>query len=186
SFLPVVTPRGTIRLKVAPEVSALDYQNAVNIQGFTIPGLSSRRVSTDVELDSGQSFIIAGLLDNQTTDNLSKVPGISAIPVLGKLFQSKVVNKSNSELMVIITPEVVRPIPAGQAVPELTFTSPFLPATADVVRHPGMDKTGPVPVKPTVESLPFEMLAQPPKQGQPPMAPTTPTAPPPGGPTQPP
>ena len=77
NFLPVITPRGTIRLKVAPEVSSLDYTNAVTIQGFTIPGLSSRRVQTDVELDSGQTFVIAGLLDNQTTDNLSKVPGIS-------------------------------------------------------------------------------------------------------------
>ena len=121
SFLPVVTPRGTIRMKVAPEVSALDYTNAVNIQGFTIPGLSSRRVSTDVELESGQSFVIAGLLDNQTTENLSKVPGISAIPVLGKLFQTKVASKSNSELLVIITPEVVRPIPVGQPTPELTM-----------------------------------------------------------------
>lgn len=167
TFLPVVTPRGTIRLKVAPEVSALDYTNAVTIQGFTIPGLSSRRVSTDVELESGQSFVIAGLLDNQTTENLSKVPGISAIPVLGKLFQSKSVSKNNSELLVIITPEVVRPIPAGQATPELTFPNPFLPTNSGIpLRHPGMDKTGPVPVKPPLESVPFEMLAQPARPGQ--------------------
>jgi pilus assembly protein CpaC len=167
SFTPVVTPRGTIRMKVAPEVSALDYTNAVNIQGFTIPGLSSRRVSTDVELESGQSFVIAGLLDNQTTENLSKVPGISSIPILGKLFQSKITSKNNSELLVMITPEVVRPIPVGQPTPELSFPSPFLPSNSNIsMRHPGMDKTGPVPVKPPVESLPFEMLAAPARPGQ--------------------
>lgn len=171
NFLPTVTPRGTIRLKVAPEVSSLDYTNAVTIQGFTIPGLSSRRVQTEVELDSGQSFVIAGLLDNTTRENLSKVPGISMIPVLGKLFQSKQITKSNSELLVIITPEVVRPIPAGQTAPALTFTSPFLPHNSDIpLRQPGMDKTGPVPVKPPVDSLPYERLAQPPKLGQTPAA----------------
>ena len=162
NFLPVVTPAGTIRLKVNPEVSSLDYTNAVTIQGFTIPGLSSRRVSTDVELDSGQSFVIAGLLDHQTTDNLSKVPGIGSIPIIGKLFQSRNYNRSNDELLVIITPEIVRPIPAGQTLPELTYPSPFLPTNDTVeLRHPGIDKTGPVPVKPPVDSVPYEMLAQP-------------------------
>jgi len=167
NFTPTVTARGTIRLKVAPEVSALDYTNAVTLQGFTIPGLSSRKVATNVELDSGQSFIIAGLLDNQTTESLSKVPGISAIPVLGKLFQSKTYSRNNSELLVIITPEVVRPIPAGETLPELSLPSPYQPKNSNIpLRHPGIDKTGPMPVKPPVESLPFELLADPPKQGQ--------------------
>ena len=89
NFLPTVTPRGTIRLQVAPEVSSLDYTNAVTVQGFTIPGLSTRRVQTEVELESGQSFVIAGLLDNQTTENLYKIPGLGNIPLLGKLFQSQ-------------------------------------------------------------------------------------------------
>lgn len=182
TFLPTVTPRGTIRLKVTPEVSALDYTNAVTLQGFTIPGISSRRVSTDVELDDRQSFVIAGLLDNQSTETLSKVPGISAIPVLGKLFQSKIMNKSNSELLVIITPEVVRPIPAGQPTPELNRPNPFLPTNTEIpMRHPGIDKTGPVPVKPPTDSLPYEQVAQPPKLGQPPvmlmLPPGTTTAP---------
>src|ERR1051326_2298196 len=159
-FLPNVTPRGTIRLKVAPEVSSLDYTNAVTVQGVTIPGLSSRRVETAVELESGQSFVIAGLLDNQARESLAKVPGISKIPVLGKLFESKTVNRSNSELLVIITPEVVRPIPAGDAVPDLKYPMSFLnsdePATR--VSHPGMDKTGPVPVHPPTDSIPIEQL----------------------------
>jgi len=171
NFTPMVTPRGTIKLKVAPEVSALDYTNAVTLQGFIIPGLSSRKVATNVELDTGQSFVIAGLLDNQSTESLSKVPGISAIPVLGKLFQSKTISKNNSELLVIITPELVRPIPAGQPLPELTRPTPFLPTNSQIpLRHPGIDKTGPVPVKSPNETLPYEMLAEPPKQGQP-MAP---------------
>jgi pilus assembly protein CpaC len=159
-FLPTVTPRGTIRLKVAPEVSSLDYSNAVTVQGVTIPGLSSRRVETAVELESGQSFVIAGLLDNQSRESLAKVPGISKIPVLGKLFETKAINRSNSELLVIITPEVVRPIPAGEAVPDLKFPLSFLneDGSATRVSQPGMDKTGPVPVHPPTETVPIEQL----------------------------
>ena len=168
NFLPNITPRGTIRLKVAPEVSSLDYTNAVSIQGFTVPGLSSRRVQTDVELDSGQTFVIAGLLDNQASDNLSKVPGIGNIPILGKLFQSKATNRNTNELLVIITPEVVRPITQGQPTPELKFPVKFLPQnTEGALVHPGMDKTGPVPVKPTTTTLPFEEVV--PKKDAPPV-----------------
>src|ERR1022692_4005503 len=101
-FLPVITPRGTIRLQVSPEVSALDYTNSVTVAGTTVPGTSTRRVQTEVELDSGQSFVIAGLLDNTTTESLSKIPGIGNIPLLGKLFQSRSISRNNSELLVII------------------------------------------------------------------------------------
>ena len=160
SFVPTVTPRGTIRMKIAPEVSSLDYTNAVTVQGVTVPGLSSRRVNTTVELESGQSFVIAGLLDNQARESLSKVPGISKIPVLGKLFESKAIFRNNSELLVIITPEVVRPIPAGQQVPTLPFSSSFQKDhdKASAVSHPGQDKTGPVPITSPVDSMPVEML----------------------------
>jgi pilus assembly protein CpaC len=168
NFQPNVTPRGTIRLKVQPEVSSLDYANAVTVQGLTVPGLSSRRVQTEVELESGQSFVIAGLLDNQTSESLSKVPGIGSIPVLGKLFQSKVVNKSNSELMVIITPEVVHPIPSSQPAPDLTYPMPFLKdGGKDAVSQPGVDKTGAATSKPLVDSIPVEQLM--PRQGQAPL-----------------
>lgn len=167
NFLPVITPRGTIRLQVAPEVSSLDYSNSVTLQGFIIPGISTRRVQTEVELDSGQSFVIAGLLDNSVTESLSKIPGISNIPLLGKLFQSKQLSRSNSELLVIITPEIVRPIPGQQPVPELKYTVPFLSTNTDIpIRQPGMDKTGPVPVHPPTESIPIEQLIQQQKQGQ--------------------
>lgn len=161
SFLPQVTPRGTIRLKVAPEVSSLDFTNAVTVQGVTVPALTSRRVQTEVELESGQSFIIAGLLDNQTSESLSKVPGIGNIPVIGKLFQSKQTTKNNSELMVIITPEVVRPIPVDQKVPELNYPKSFLPPNSNIpMSQPGMDKTGAVPVKPPMDTMPVELLMQ--------------------------
>ena len=160
-FLPVVTPRGTIRLQVSPEVSSLDYTNSVTVAGTTVPGTSTRRVQTEVELESGQSFVIAGLLDNKTTENLSKIPGIGNIPLLGKLFQSRSVTRSNSELLIIITPEIVRPIAGSQPVPELKFTSPFLPAiTSGQPRQPGIDKTGPAPVQPPPDSMPIEQLIQ--------------------------
>ena len=160
-FLPVVTPRGTIRLQVSPEVSALDYTNSVTVAGTTVPGTSVRRVQTEVELESGQSFVIAGLLDTQTTENLSKIPGIGNIPLLGKLFQSKSISRNNSELLVIITPEIVRPIAGGQPVPDLHPTPPF-PATnrPEQPRQPGIDKTGPVSVHPPSDSMPVEQLIQ--------------------------
>jgi pilus assembly protein CpaC len=166
NFEPNVTPRGTIRLRVAPEVSSLDYANAVTVSGQTIPGISTRRVQTEVELENQQSFVIAGLLDQQASENLSKVPGIGSIPVLGRLFQSKTMNRHNSELLVIITPELVRPIPAGQTLPDLKYPTHFLPPNTDpaLMSHPGADKTGPVPARQTLESVPFEQLV--PRQGQ--------------------
>ena len=116
-----MTPRGTIQLQVAPEVSSLDYSNAVIIAGTTIPALSTRRVQTEVELESGQSFVIAGLMDNRMTETISKIPGLASIPLLGKLFTSRSRSRNNSELLVIVTPEVVRPIPAGQPLPALKY-----------------------------------------------------------------
>ncbi|MGA3017458.1 MAG: pilus assembly protein N-terminal domain-containing protein [Bryobacteraceae bacterium] len=180
NFVPTITPRGTIRLHVQPEVSSLDYTNAVTLQGFTIPGMSVRKVETEIELDSGQSFVIAGLLDKQTTDSFSKIPGLGSIPILGKLFQTKIVSKNNSELMVIITPELVRPIPAQQPIPELKITKPFMEDnTGGFMGHPGMDKTGPVPVHPPNPTMPVEQLIQTmPKPGQ---AAPTPTVPAPMG-----
>ena len=168
-FLPVITPRGTIRLQVSPEVSALDYTNSVTVAGTTVPGTSTRKVQTEVELESGQTFVIAGLLDDKTTENFSKVPGIGDIPLLGKLFQSKSVSRSHTELLVIITPEIVRPIPADQPVPALKFPVPGLPLPGDpLVRQPGIDATGPVPVHAPTESIPMELLVPPKKSQSPP------------------
>src|SRR5450432_318850 len=175
NFLPVVTPRGTIQMQVSPEVSALDFANAVTFQGSTIPAMSTRRVQTNVELESGQSFVIAGLLDNRMTETLSKIPGLSAIPLLGKLFQSRAQQRNNSELLVIVTPEIVRPLAADQAVPTLTMKQPFMKPNSGIsLSQPGMDKTGPVPVKPPHETMPLEQLVQQQKQGQAAPPPTVP------------
>jgi pilus assembly protein CpaC len=90
-------------LQVKPEVSSLDFANGLQIQGFTIPALTSRKAQTELELQDGQSFVIAGLMDNRVTSNLSKVPGLGDIPILGHLFRSKNLLKSKSELMVMVT-----------------------------------------------------------------------------------
>jgi pilus assembly protein CpaC len=122
-------------------------------------------VETEVELDSGQSFVIAGLLDRQTTESFSKVPGIGSLPVLGKLFQSKSVTRNHTELLILITPEVVRPIPAGQPLPgvEGREVRPSFDVNS-TVRQPGLDKTGPVPVHPPLDSVPIEKFLEPPKK----------------------
>jgi pilus assembly protein CpaC len=161
NFIPTITPRGTIHLQVAPEVSALDFADGLLISGFSVPALTTRKLNTQIELNEGQSFAIGGLLDNQTTDTFQKIPFIGDIPILGKLFQSKSVTKQNTELIVIVTPELVRPIPAGQPVPALNFPKPFLaPNTSGYPRTPGLEVTGPIPVKPPNEAIPVEQLIQ--------------------------
>jgi len=109
-FLPIVNADGTIELHVAPEVSALDFSNAVTISGFTIPAISTRRAETQVTLRSGESFAIGGLLDKRTTDLYGRTPGFSSIPILGQLFKSKSVNHTTTDLVVIVTPEIVDPV----------------------------------------------------------------------------
>ena len=161
TFTPTITPRGTIHLEVAPEVSALDFTNGLSVSGFIVPALTTRKLNTQVELSEGQSFAIGGLLDNRTTDTLEKIPFIGDIPLLGKLFQSKSVTKQNTELIVIVTPELVRPIPAGQPVFELKYPTPFLkPNTGRDPRTPGIASTGPVPAEPPSEAIPIETLIQ--------------------------
>ncbi len=161
NFLPVVTPRGTIRLQVAPEVSSLDYSNALSFEGFTIPALATRKVQTQVELESGQSFVIAGLLNNTITQSLNKIPGIGDIPLLGKLFQSRTRTRSNSELMILITPELVRPIPGGAALPAVGMPEVFLPGTATAApRTPGSEVTGAIPSPPVKKDIPLEEMLE--------------------------
>jgi pilus assembly protein CpaC len=160
NFTPTVTPRGTIRLSVTPEVSALDYANGLIFQGFTIPGLSTRRVQTDIELEDGQSFAIGGLLDNRDTETFNRIPGLSAIPFFGNLFKSRQISKSNSELLVLVTPEIVRPIPKGQPLPDLNRPGEFLPPNTSSTppRTPGIAQTGPVPLSAPLGAIPVEEL----------------------------
>jgi pilus assembly protein CpaC len=161
AFTPTITPRGTIRMEVTPEVSSLDFANGLVFQGFNIPALSTRRVQTAIELESGQSFAIGGMLDNRVINNLSRIPGLGDIPFFGKLFRSQTLTKNNTELIVVVTPEIVRPIPAGKPVPELNMPEEFMkPNTvaANATRTPGLDVTGPVPNKPLEPTLPVEQL----------------------------
>jgi len=161
NFTPVITPRGTIRLQVTPEVSSLDFANGLVFQGFTIPALSTRRVQTEIELEEGQSFVIGGLLDRRVTEQLSKIPGLGDVPLLGKLFTSRTLNKTNTELLVMVTPQLVRPIPKGQSAPEIKMPRKALEGEYTTSpQNPGMDVTGPVPVKPPADTIPVEQLLQ--------------------------
>lgn len=125
-FTPTLTPDGSIHLKVKPEVSSLDFSNALTIQGFLIPALSTRRVESEMDLKDGQSFAIAGLVDNRVTEQFQKIPGIGDIPILGKLFQSKTLNRSNSELLVLVTPRIVQPLTSDKLPPGPVNPIPFL------------------------------------------------------------
>jgi pilus assembly protein CpaC len=132
SFTPLITPGGLIHLKVAPEVSSLDYTNALTIQGFTIPSLATRSVQSEMILKDGQSFVIAGLVNDQVVEQFSKVPGLGDLPILGRFFQSRSLSKSKDELLVMVTPRIVRldSPPKQPPLPQFpdTFLKP-LPAT---------------------------------------------------------
>jgi pilus assembly protein CpaC len=127
NFTPTIVGTDTIKLHVRPEVSSLDFANAVSLAGFTIPALSTRRVETDVELTAGQSFVIAGLLDQRVSENLARIPGLASIPLLGNLFRSRTQNKNNSELLVLVSPEFPAVIAAGEAKPAIPFPVEFMP-----------------------------------------------------------
>lgn len=125
-------PDGTINLHVAPEVSALDFTNAVTLSGFLIPAMTTRRAETEVQLKDGQSFAIAGLMDNRVQKISNKIPWLGDVPVLGKLFQSQNYSKGKTELLVLVTPRIVKPLDPGQASPLPSFPVPFLdPETVD-------------------------------------------------------
>jgi pilus assembly protein CpaC len=115
-----------IRLKVAPEVSALDFANGVTLGGFRIPALTTRKAETDVELRDGQSFAIAGLLDNISQEDDAAIPILSKIPIIGYLFKSKAERAEQTELMVLITPRLVRPLDPDEVPPLPTRFKPFL------------------------------------------------------------
>jgi pilus assembly protein CpaC len=127
TFLPKITPTGTVAMHLAPEVSTLDQANGVVISGFSIPALSTRRVETDIEIRPGQSFVIAGLLDDRVTENLSRLPGLANIPLFGELFRSRDRNKTRTELVVVVTPELRYPLPDNTAPPLPEMPEKFLP-----------------------------------------------------------
>jgi len=124
-FTPTVLGEDKISLRVAPEVSELDFSNAVSFAGFRIPALTTRRASTVIELASGQSFAIAGLLQESVREAVSKYPVLGDIPILGNLFRSSSFQKSETELIIIVTPHLVKPLDlAKQPLPTDQFIEP--------------------------------------------------------------
>jgi len=137
NFTPVLTAHNTLKMHVKPEVSTLDFGNAVTLSGFVIPALGTRRIETDVELALGQSFVIGGLMDDRTTDSMSKVPWLSSVPVLGSFFKSKETRKNKTELIVMVTPELVTPFNPGDAKPMPVMPTPFLPPAVPDAKRTG-------------------------------------------------
>jgi len=114
AFTPTVLSDGRISLRVRPEVSQLSSAGTVTLGGFTIPGIVTRRAETTVELGSGQSFMIGGLLNNNTANSTDKVPGVGALPIIGALFRSNSFRRQQTELIIVVTPYLVRPVDASQ------------------------------------------------------------------------
>jgi pilus assembly protein CpaC len=121
-----------IRLKVRPEVSSLDFNNGVTLEGFRIPALQTRRAETEVELRDGQSFAVAGLIDNTAQVDSAAIPMLSQIPIIGHLFESKADRKERSELLVLITPRLVRALNPDEVPPLPTLPGRFLPPVDDL------------------------------------------------------
>ena len=136
NFTPTVVGDERVHLKVRPEVSTLDFNNAVVLQGFRIPALSTRRTETELELRDGQTFAIAGLLNNRLNSSLQKIPGIGDIPILGLLFKSKAAQKDRTELVVMITPEILRSDSPGAAPALPGISEPYLPADPKALPSP--------------------------------------------------
>jgi pilus assembly protein CpaC len=126
NFTPTIAG-DVIRLRVRPEVSALDFANGITIGGFRVPALITRRAQTDVELRDGQSFAIAGLLNNVSQDTRQEIPLLSRLPVIGKLFKSKATTQDRTELMVLVTPRLVKPLNPDEVPPLPTMLDKFLP-----------------------------------------------------------
>ncbi len=159
-FIPTITPRGTIRLQVAPEVSALDFSNAVQISGFNVPAITTRKMKTEVELGDGQSFVIGGLIDNRESETFEKIPFIGDIPILGKFFTSKIKNRTNTELMVLVTPEIVAPLEVGTAPPAIKYPAKFLPPNSNNPMNQPDAKTAANTPAPKPDVIPVETLIQ--------------------------
>ena len=159
AFIPTIMPNNSIRLQVAPEVSALDYANEVQISGFLVPGLTDRAVNTEVDLADGESFLIGGLLDKSITQTFQKIPFVGDIPILGKFFQSQSRTQNNTELIVIVTPEIVTPIPAGTAAPEINYPLQFMAQRSKTVNNPDA-KTAANTLPKAPATIPIEKLIE--------------------------
>jgi len=151
TFTPVITEHNTIRMYVKPEVSTIDLANGVTLSGFVIPALATKRMETNIELGEGQSFIIAGLIDERVQETFNKLPGLANIPVLGALFKSKNESRARSELIVMVTPEITTPLNPGDPKPGPVWLKPFL-APLQPGDEAGLGIIKPTIVKPVEES----------------------------------
>jgi pilus assembly protein CpaC len=150
NFKPQLTENNTIKMYVKPEVNTIDIANGVSISGFSIPALATRRIETNIELGEGQSFVIGGLIDDRLTDSVSRIPGLSSIPLLGNLFRSRAENKSKTELIVLVTPEISTPVSASAPKPSIDFPREFLPTVNNnPTPTPAAPQTAPAPAKVT-------------------------------------
>jgi len=120
---PTVLARNRIALKVAPEVSELDYTNGISLNGVTVPGLNVRRTDTMVELGDGETFVISGLVSNTLKNSVNKVPWIGDVPVLGAFFRNTNISRNERELIMVVTPHLVRPMAKDAPLPELPGAS---------------------------------------------------------------
>lgn len=145
NFKPTITPSGAIHLKVRPEVSSLDFSNAVTLQGFLIPAVATRSAETEVVLRDGESFAIAGLIDNRVIQVLNRVRGLGDIPILGNLFRSRSTRKTTDELLVVITPRFVRPLGAEETAKLPDTVEAFLPTVPEEKAAKGKKKGAPKP-----------------------------------------
>jgi len=136
NFTPTVLGGDLINLKIRPEVSSLDFNNAIILEGFRIPALVTRRAETEVELQDGQTFAIAGLLSNSALSQMRKVPGLGDIPVLGMLFKSRAYQKDQTELVVMVTPQIVRRGSTGVSPALPSLVEPFMPPNTKPIAPP--------------------------------------------------
>lgn len=144
AFTPTVIDEDLINLKVEPEVSQIDPTTAVTVAGFSIPGLSTRRAGTTVELRDGQSLAIAGLLQSDFQDQLQGLPGLSNLPVLGAMFRSTEFQRRETELVIIVTPKLVQPVAAGALAAPTDYFVP--PSDIDLFLHGRVEAPGPLPL----------------------------------------
>ena len=119
TLTPTVIDHNRIALKVAPEVSELDYNNAIRIQGIQVPALTVRRTDTSVSLADGESFVISGLISSTNRSTIAKLPGLGDIPIIGAFFRDSTINSEEKELLMIVTPHLVQPLAANAQLPSL-------------------------------------------------------------------
>jgi pilus assembly protein CpaC len=154
NFTPTIVGDDLVKIKVRPEVSSLDFSNALTLEGFRVPAISTRRTETEVELQDGQTFAIAGLMNNTLTSQMQKIPGIGDIPILGLLFRSKAAQKNQTELVVMITPTILRRGSTGVSPKLPNLIEPFMPPASKTLPSPAPwnpAASGQAAVQPTVQ-----------------------------------